>query len=156
MSSSHQIPAGALDVDGEEPDVEGDSLLRVGPGGRDAPPSKGRRPKNRDHPKGLGGKRPARLEVVTAPAAQDPGGSSGTQEADAEDGGLVDSAAPVATTASGASEKFPYMPMLAVMVIVACDNIAFTQIFPYLAFLIVHLDMVQFDYQVPCVALLPL
>lgn len=40
------------------------------------------------------------------------------------------------------------MPMLAVTVIVACDNIAFSQIFPYLAFLIVHLHMVEFDYQV--------
>ncbi len=106
--------------------------------------------------RGVEGK--GRGEVVVSGSHVSDGGCAGDDDnegralciADGTDKVMVGqpNPAPVVASSSSPSEAFPYMPMLTVMVIVACDNIAFTQIFPYLAFLIVHLNMVEFDYQV--------
>ena len=45
-------------------------------------------------------------------------------------------------------EPFPVMPMIAVTVIVACDNIAFTQIFPYLGYLIIYLGLAKVNLRI--------
>ncbi len=50
--------------------------------------------------------------------------------------------------AKAETEPFPVMPMVAVTVIVACDNIAFAQIFPYLGYLIIYLGLVTDEVEV--------
>ncbi len=45
-------------------------------------------------------------------------------------------------------DAFPTMPMIAVTVIVACDNVAFTVVFPFLGYLIIFLGLVHEEVEV--------
>ena len=89
---------------------------------------------------------------MVAPSSPDDVASEGDRFITDEHGGVI------TVKAGGSSggndepdEPFPTMPMVAVTIIVACDNIAFTVVFPFLGYLIMFLNLVDNEKEV-CVA----